>query len=366
MKPFFSERFGNASSRHHRLGVDAADAVESARSRVASALGADPREIVFTSGATESNNLALKGAAAFPEFAKKGGHLVTVVTEHRAVLDPCECLERNGTRVTWLGVDRGGHLDLDRLARAITERTFLVSVMHANNEIGVLHPIREIGALCKQKGVLFHTDAAQSFGKEPIDVEADGIDLLSLSAHKIYGPKGVGALYVRRRRPHVRCEPLIHGGGHERGVRSGTLNVPGIVGLGAAAELCLNDRESEQGRIRGLRDALERGILSRLDGVQINGDPSRRLANTSNLSFAAVDGEDLMKHMPDVCVSSSSACTSARMQPSYVLGAMGLDDDRIRASLRFSLGRFTTDRDIETAVEKVVSTVQSLRKTARA
>lgn len=348
MLPFFCEHFGNAASRHHRFGCEAAEAVERARGQVAGLIGADPREIVFTSGATESDNLAILGTAA--SAARRGDHIVTVATEHRAVLDPCEHLERRGWKVTWLGVEANGGVDPAKLEAAITERTTLVTIMHANNETGVLHPIRRIGALCKRRGVLFHTDATQSFGKEPIDVEADGVDLLSASAHKIHGPKGVGILYVRRRDPHVRCEPRVHGGGHERGLRSGTLNVPGIVGMGAAAGL---GGPAEQERIRGLRDRLERGI-----GGEVNGDRRHRLAGTLNVSFAGLDAEALMKAMPEVAASTASACTSAALQPSYVLGAMGRDDERIRGSVRFSLGRFTTSEEIDAAVACVVQTVR--------
>ncbi|MBI4606722.1 MAG: IscS subfamily cysteine desulfurase [Planctomycetes bacterium] len=365
MLPFLRERFGNPASRHHSYGCDAAQAVEAARRQVAALIGADLREIVWTSGATESDNLAILGVAASPAYAKKGNHVVTVATEHRAVLDPCEHLERRGYRVTWLGVDRLGCLDLDRLAAAITERTILVSIMHANNEIGVLHPIHEIGALCKERGVLFHTDATQSLGKEPLDVKAQGIDLLSASAHKICGPKGVGFLYVRRRDPRVRCEPLLHGGGHENGLRSGTLNVPGVVALGAAAELCRLEMAEERERIRALRDRLEEGILSALEGVEANGHRERRLANTAHLSFSGIDGEELMKSVPDVAVSSSSACTSAALQPSYVLGALGCGEERIRGSVRFSLGRFTTAEEVDAAVSRIAATVKSLRSGAR-
>ena len=339
MLPYFKESFGNASSRHHALGCDAAKAVETARDKVAALIGADPREIVFTSGATEADNLAIKGV---PE---KGRHLVTCVTEHRAVLDAAEHLERAGWTVTWLRVSKEGMIDLDALRAALTEKTALVSLMHANNETGVLHPIREIGAICRAKGVLFHTDATQSFGKEPIDVNADHVDLLSLSAHKIHGPKGVGALYVRRKEPRVRLEAQIHGGGHEKGLRSGTLNVPAIVGLGRAAELCRG--ESWEG-VRALRDRLQKALPGTL-----NGHPTKRVATTLNLCFEGVDGEALMKALPDVAVSSSSACTSAQMQPSYVLGAMGADDKRIRGSVRFSLGRFTTEAEIDAAAGKI-------------
>ncbi len=363
MLPFLRESFGNAASRHHALGCDAAKAVEKARAEVAAVIGADPREIVWTSGATEADNLAIKGVVASPAYAAKR-EIVTVATEHRAVLDPCEHLESKGCKVTYLRVDREGGLDLERLAGAITEKTALVSVMHANNETGVLHPIGEIGALCKRRGVLFHTDATQSFGKEPIDVEAFGIDLLSASAHKVCGPKGAGFLYVRRKGPRVRCEPLLHGGGHEKGLRSGTLNVPAIAGLGAAAALAREEMASEQPRFRKLRDRLESGILSALEGVSVNGHRERRLATTSNLSFGGVDGEDLMKRLPEIAVSSSSACTSALLQPSYVLGAMGRDEAAVRGSVRFSLGRFTTEAEIGAAVAAVVEAVRALRKPA--
>ena len=358
MMPFLTDQFGNAASRHHTLGCDAAKAVERARTQVATVIGADPREIIWTSGATESNNLALHGVARSPAYTKR--HIVTVATEHRAVLDPCEHLEHQGFTVTYLGVDANGCLDIDRLGTAITDDTLMVSVMHANNEIGVLHPIGDIGALCRQRGVLFHTDATQSFGKEPIDVDAMGIHLLSASAHKVYGPKGVGLLYVRRRDPRVRCTALIEGGGHERGMRSGTLNVPGIVGMGVAATL------STTGNVRALRDRLESEILAQLDRVQVNGDRCQRLANTTNLSFPGVDAAKLMKRIPDLAVSSSSACTSALLQPSYVLGALGCDDGRIRGSLRFSLGRFNTAAEIDVAVTQIVEAVTTLRTTGAA
>ena len=356
MTPLFTQHFGNPASRHHALGCDAAKRVETAREQVASVIGADPREIVWTSGATESDNLALQGVAQSPVYKKT--HIVTVATEHRAVLDPCEVLETRGFTLTYLGVDSDGCIDLDRLATAITDQTLMVSVMHANNEIGVLHPIADIGALCKARGVLFHTDATQSVGKEPIDVDAMGIDLLSASAHKMHGPKGVGVLYVRRRDPRVRCEALLYGGGHERGLRSGTLNVPGIVGMGVAATL------PPDGLVRALRDRLETGILSGLDGVEINGHRTLRLANTTNLSFAGVDAAALMKQMPEIAVSSSSACTSALLQPSYVLGALGCHEARARGSVRFSLGRSNTVEEIDTATAIVVESVKALRSAA--
>lgn len=361
MLPAMRDHFGNAASRHHALGCDAATRVEAARARIAEVLGADPREIVFTSGATEANNLAIHGVAASPVHTRDRDHVVTVATEHRAVLDPCEVLAPRGVRVTVLPVDSEGRLDLDRVADAITDRTLLVSVMHANNETGLLHPIETLGALCRERGALFHTDATQSFAKEPIDVESMSIDLLSASAHKICGPKGVGFLFVRRKRPRVRCEPLIHGGGHERGVRSGTLNVPGILGLAEAAALAHAARDTERTRVAALRDRLHRGLASALgERLAINGALEPRLANTLNASFRGVDGEALMKRVPDLAVSSASACTSALIQPSHVLGAMGCDDDRIRGSIRFSAGRFTTEAEIDRAVERVTSAIESL------
>jgi cysteine desulfurase len=353
MMPFLTDRFGNAASRHHPLGCDAATAVETAREQVASTIGADPREIIWTSGATESNNLALQGVLGSPVYKKR--HVVTVATEHRAVLDTCEVLALRDVDVTYLSVDAAGRIDLDRLAAAITRETLLVSVMHGNNETGVVHPIAQIGALCRERGVLFHTDATQSFAKTPIDVNAMRIDLLSASAHKIHGPKGVGVLYVRRRDPRVRCQPLLHGGGHERGLRSGTLNVPGVVGMGVAATLPFDEG------IGTLRDRLEQALVSRLDDVEVNGHGATRLATTTNLSFAGVDGARLMKRMPDLAVSSSSAYTSALLQPSYVLGAMGCDEARARGSVRFSLGRFTTEEEVDIAVDTVVAAVTALR-----
>jgi cysteine desulfurase len=357
MVPWFGEKFGNAASRPHRFGAEARDAVEAARAQAASLIGADPEEIVWTSGATESDNLALKGVAA---AATERKHLVSVVTEHRAVLDPLDRLERSGCTVTVLGVGRDGLVDLDRLARAVTDRTLLVSVMHANNETGVLQPLDRIGKICRDRGALFHTDATQSCGKEPIDVDAAGVDLLSASAHKFCGPKGAGILFVRKRGPRVRCDPIVHGGGHERGFRSGTLNVPGIVGFGAAAALCRERRDEEQAGIRGLRDRLESGLLA-LGGVEVNGDRARRLSTTTSLAFDRVDADRLMKALPDLAMSSSAACTSARMQPSYVLGAMGLGEDRIAGSLRLSIGRFTTAADVDAAIEAIGREVRRQR-----
>lgn len=362
MTPYFLERFGNAASRHHRLGCQAAQAVEEARQQVAAVLAADPREIVFTSGATESVNLAIQGLAASKAYTGKSRHIVTLRTEHPAVLDTCRQLAQRGFDITYLPVDSRGCLDLDDLTRSVTEKTLLVSIMHANNEIGLLHPIAEIGRICRQKGVLFHTDATQSFGKEPLDVGACHIDLLSLSAHKIYGPKGVGALYVRRRDPRVRCQAQIHGGGHERELRSGTLNVPGIVGLGVAAQLCQLEMQAEQERIGRLRDELQAALFSGIDGVLLNGHPQDRLANTLNVSFEGVDGEDLMQALPDVALSSSSACTSARLQPSHVLGAMGASEERMAQSVRISLGRFTTPQQIEYTIGRFETAVTSCRR----
>lgn len=358
MQPYFKDAFGNAASRHHPLGCAASQAVDRAREQVATLLGADPRDIVWTSGATESNNLALKGLAASPAYAGRR-HVVTVRTEHHAVLDPCRWLETQGFDVTWLGVDGRGGVDLDVLDAAIRDDTLAVSVMHANNEVGVLHPVAEIGRRCRARGVLFHTDATQSVGKEPVDVEASHIDLLSFSAHKMYGPKGVGGLYVRRRGPRVRLEPVIHGGGHERGVRSGTLNVPGIVGLGAAAELCAKEMNDERVRVAALRDRLQSAIVNALPDTVVNGDGAPRLAGTLNVSFPGVDAEKLLQRLPDVCVSTASACTSAVVQPSHVLGALGLDDDLLLGSVRLSAGRFTTEHEIDRAAAALVEAVNA-------
>jgi len=359
MLPYFTEVYGNAASRHHRFGRDAAEAVETAREQVASLIGASPREMVFTSGATEANNLALKGAAAM--LRKAGDHIVTVATEHHAVLDPCKRLEREGFRVTVLPVDEHGRITARQLAEAMTERTILVSVMAANNEIGTLQPVRDIGRLCKERGILFHCDAVQAVGKVRLDVEDLGIDLCSLSAHKMYGPKGVGALYVRRRNPHVRLEPLFDGGGHERGMRSGTLPVPLIVGLGLACQLAQREMAAEAPRLARLRDRLQQGLLDRLGDVRVNGHPTERLPGNLNLSFAHIEGEALLMSMTDVALSSGSACTSASVEPSYVLRAIGLDDDLARGSLRFGVGRFTTPEEVEYTIGAVVGAVERLR-----
>jgi cysteine desulfurase len=360
MLPFLRADFGNAASRQHALGRRAAKAVDEARGRVAAALAADPREIVFTSGATEANNLALKGLAGAAHTAGRRRILVSAI-EHPSVLDPIATLAGEGYAVERLGVDGGGRIDLGHLEAALGDDVLVVSVMYANNEIGTLQAIAAIGALCKARGVLFHTDATQAFGKEPIDVEACGIDLLSLSAHKLYGPKGVGALYVRRKGPRVRLEALLEGGGHERGLRSGTANVPGIVGLGAAAERAVLLRADEQRRIGELRDRLEARLTGSLEGVTVNGARDGRLAGTTNLSFAGVDAESLLVRLPTVCASSSSACTTAAHGKSHVLRAIGLAPEAVDGSVRFSLGRFTTVGEIERAAGLVTEAVRAER-----
>lgn len=360
MLPYFTEHFGNAASRHHAFGWKAEEGVDAARAQVAELIGAGARDIIFTSGATESDNLALKGVASMQRG--KGNHVVTVATEHKAVIDTCKRLEHDGFQVTYLPVDDQGLITAEQVAAALTERTILVSVMAANNEIGVLQPIADIGRLCKERGVLFHTDAVQAAGKVPLDVEAAGIDLLSLSAHKMYGPKGVGALYVRRTSPRVRLEPMIDGGGHERGLRSGTLNVPGIVGFGKACELCRREMAAEAKYLTALRDRLDRGIREQLDEVRLNGHPTQRLPGNWNLSFAYVEGEALMMGMKDVAVSSGSACTSASIEPSYVLRALGISDDLARSSIRFGLGRYNTEEEIDHVIGEVVRVMNHLRE----
>jgi cysteine desulfurase len=360
MLPYFSERYGNAASRHHALGRQAEEGVEAAREQVAQLIGASAREIVFTSGATESNNLAIKGVAALYR-PTKGDHIVTAATEHHAVLDPCKRLAREGCQATILPVDRFGRGSAPQVAEVLTERTILVSVMAANNEIGTLQPIGEIAKLCKERGVLFHTDAVQAVGKMPIDVEEMGIDLLSLTAHKIYGPKGVGALYVRRRNPHVRLEPLLDGGGHERGLRSGTLPVPLIVGFGVACELAAQEMSREADRLLQLREKLRSGIMGQLDHTFLNGHPTERLPGNLNISFADVNGEALLMSLKNLAISSGSACTSANPEPSYVLRAVGISDELARGSLRFGLGRFTTEEEIDFAIGEVVREVRRLR-----
>jgi cysteine desulfurase len=360
MLPFFTDHYGNAASRHHSFGWEAKEAVDQAREQVAALIAAEAREVIFTSGATESNNLALRGVAGM--YRQKGKHLITVVTEHKAVLDPGKRLQREGFDVTFLPVDRFGRVTAEQVAAAITDKTILVSVMAANNEIGTLQPIAEIGRLCKERGVLFHTDAAQAAGKISLDVEAMGIDLLSLSAHKIYGPKGVGALYVRRREPRVRLEPILDGGGHEGGLRSGTLPVPLVVGFGKACELCRQEMTAEAERLRGLRERLRGGIMDRLSDVYLNGHPSERLPGTLNLSFAYVKGDALMMGLKNVAISSGSACTSASLEPSYVLKALGVDDELAHSSIRFGLGRFNTEEEVDYVIDEVARTVRRLRE----
>jgi cysteine desulfurase len=359
MLPYFTEEYGNAASRHHGFGRRAAEAVETARARVAGLIGAEPREIVFTSGATESDNLAIKGMAAMHRL--RGRHIITAVTEHHAVLDPCRRLEREGYAVTYLPVDSLGLVDPAAVAAAITDQTVLVSIMAANNEIGTLQPIAEIGSICKARQVFFHSDAVQAVGKVPVDVERIGIDLLSMTAHKMYGPKGIGALYVRSRNPRVRPEPLLDGGGHERGLRSGTLPVANIVGFGLGCEICQKEMAGEADRLTCLRDRLCQGIMSRLDEVALNGHSTLRLPGNLNLSFAHVEGEALMVGMKDVAVSSGSACTSANPEPSYVLKALELSDEQARSSIRFGLGRFNTEAEIDYVIGEVVRVVRHLR-----
>ena len=360
MLPYLTEHFGNAASRNHSFGWKAEEAVETARTQVADVLAARTREIVFTSGATESINLALKGVAE--RYADRGDHIITWQTEHKAVLDAAKRLDGRGFRVSYLPVGRDGLLDLEALERAMTDRTILISLLHANNEIGVIQPIREVGAIARRHGVVFHVDAAQSFGKVPIDVNADCIDLLSISGHKIYGPKGVGALYVRRRDPRVEIAAQIDGGGHERGMRSGTLNVPGIVGLGKASEVAAAHRDDEARRLRELRDRLMRGLLRELDDVAVNGSLDHRLPHNLHMSFGAVDGESLLMGLDDVAVSSGSACTTAEPEPSHVLRALGLPEDLAHASLRFGLGRFNTEEEVDYVIEKVSAVVNRLRE----
>ncbi|MCC6357177.1 MAG: IscS subfamily cysteine desulfurase [Phycisphaerales bacterium] len=360
MLPFFTEKFGNAASRNHSFGWEAEEGVETGRRQIAEVIGADSKEIIFTSGATESNNIAIKGVAAM--YGEKGKHIITQVTEHKAVIDPCKYLEQHGFRVTFLPVDKTGTVDLNQLKDAMTPDTILVSIMHGNNEIGTIQPVAEIGKLCKERDVLFHTDCCQTFGKVKIDVQAMGIDLLSLSGHKIHGPKGVGALYVRRKKPRVRCEAVLHGGGHERGMRSGTLNVPGIVGLGKAAELCREHFDTEVPRLKALRDRLLTKITTQLDEVYLNGHATNRTPNNANISFAYVEGESLMMGFADVAVSSGSACTSASLEPSYVLKSLGVGDELAHSSIRFSVSRFNTEEEIDYVAEKVVRAVRKLRE----
>jgi cysteine desulfurase len=361
MLPYFSERYGNAASRNHAFGWEAEAAVDKAREQIAALIGASsPREIVFTSGATESDNLALKGVAQ--SYKDKGNHIVTCATEHKAVLDSCKVLEKNGFKVTYLPVNRDGALDLVRLQEAVTEKTILVSLMAANNEIGTFHPLKEIGRIVRKKGALFHTDATQAVGKVPINVEEMGIDLVSLTAHKMYGPKGVGALYVRSANPKVKLSPLLDGGGHERGMRSGTLNVPGIVGLGKACEIDRREMASEAERLIFLRQRLCRGILDQLEEVYINGHPTERLPGNLNMSFAYVEGESLMMALKEIAVSTGSACSSASLEPSHVLRAIGIQEDLAHTAIRFGLGRFNTEEEVDFTIGRVVEEVRRLRE----
>ena len=360
MLPYFMEKFGNAASRNHPFGWTAEEAVENAREQIAKLVGAAAKEIIFTSGATESDNLAIKGVAEM--YREKGNHIITAVTEHKAVLDTCKRLEKNGYRVTYLPVQKDGLIDLEELKRTIDNKTILVTIMAANNEIGVLQPIAEIGKICRERGVLFHTDAVQAIGKVPVDVNKDNIDLMSITAHKIYGPKGVGALYVRRKNPRVQISAIIDGGGHERGMRSGTLNVPGIVGLGKACELARQEMEQESAHLGALRDRLKDRITSRLDEVYINGSMEHRLPGNLNISFAYVEGESLLMGINDVAVSSGSACTSATLEPSYVLKALGTGDDLAHSSIRFGIGRFNNQAEIDYVADRVSETVERLRE----
>jgi cysteine desulfurase len=364
MMPYFTGKFGNAASRNHQFGWEAESAVETARGQIAKLIGATAKEIIFTSGATESNNLALKGIAEM--YREKGNHIITQVTEHKAILDTCKKLEKQGYRVTYLPVQADGLIDVEDLKRAIVtegpDKTILVSIMYANNEIGVVQPIAEIGKICHETGVFFHTDAVQAVGKIPVNVQTDNIDVLSLSGHKIYGPKGVGALYVRRRNPRVQITEQINGGGHERGMRSGTLNVPGIVGLGAACEICGNEMEPEGKRELELREYLKAKLEKALDYTQVNGNMEHHLPGNLNMSFVYVEGESLLMGINDIAVSSGSACTSATLEPSYVLKALGLGDDVAHSSIRFGLGRFNTKAEVDYVADKLIDVVLKLRE----
>jgi cysteine desulfurase len=360
MMPYFTEKFGNSASRNHPFGWAAEEGVETAREQVAKLVGATAKEIIFTSGATESDNLAIKGVAEM--YREKGNHIITAVTEHKAVLDTCKRLEKYGYRVTYMPVQKNGLIDLEDLKRAIDDKTILVTIMAASNEIGVLQPIAEIGKLCHERGVLFHTDAVQAIGKVPIDVNKQNIDLMSITAHKLYGPKGVGALYVRRKNPRVQLSAIIDGGGHERGMRSGTLNVAGIVGLGKACEIARLEMDEEGKRLGALRDRLKERIMSRLDETYINGTMEHRLPGNLNISFAYVEGESLLMGISEIAVSSGSACTSATLEPSYVLKALGTGDDLAHSSIRFGIGRFNTEAEVDYVADKVVETVSKLRE----
>ena len=360
MLPYFREKFGNAASRNHSFGWVAEEGVETARERVAKLIGATTKEIIFTSGGTESDNLAIKGVAEM--YKEKGNHIITAVTEHKAVLDSCKRLEKNGYRVTYLPIQKDGLIDLEDLKHAMDDKTILVTIMAANNEIGVIQAIAEIGKLCHERGVIFHTDAAQAVGRMPIDVIKQNIDLASISGHKMYGPKGTGALYVRRKNPSVQISAIIDGGGHERAMRSGTLNVPGIVGLGKACAIATEEMPHESCRLAGLRNRLKDRIMNRLDGCYINGSMEHRLPGNLNVSFADVEGESLLMGINDVAVSSGSACTSAMVEPSYVLKALSVGDDLAHSSIRFGIGRFNTETEVDYVADRVVETVQRLRE----
>ena len=360
MIPYFTNSFGNAASRNHPFGWQAEEAVDYAREQVAKLIGADPKEIIFTSGATEADNLAIKGV--FEMYASKGNHIITCNIEHKAVLDTCKHIEKEGGEVTYLKVNPEGLIDMKELEAAIKPTTILIAIMYANNEIGTVMPMKEISALAKKKGILVFSDATQAVGKIPVDVNKDGIDLMAFSAHKMYGPKGVGALYVRRKNPRVKVTAQMDGGGHERGMRSGTLNVPGIVGFGKACEICMNEMEEETKRVSTLRDKLETSLMQ-IEEAYINGSKQYRLPHVTNISFKYVEGEGLlMGFNKDIAVSSGSACTSASLEPSYVLKALGLGDDLAHSSLRFGLGRFTTEDQIDYTVEAVTKTVNKLRE----
>jgi len=360
MLPYFVEKFGNAASRNHQFGWEAEEAVEQARKQIAKLIHCDAKEIVFTSGATESDNLALKGVVEM--YKEKGDHIITCMTEHRAVLDTCKALEKRGIKVTYLPVEKDGRVDPDEVRKAITDKTILISIMLANNEIGTIHPIAEIGKIAKEKGILLHCDATQGVGKIPVDVEALKVDLMSFSAHKIYGPKGVGALYVRKKGPRVRLVPQMDGGGHERGMRSGTLPVPLIIGFGKACELCGQEMPAESKRIAAMRDRLQDQIMKSLDECYLNGHPTERLPHNLNISFAYVEGEALLMGVKEIALSSGSACTSATLEPSYVLRALGVGSDLAHSSIRFGLGRFTTDEEVDYTAKRMVEAVRRLRE----
>jgi cysteine desulfurase len=360
MLPYFTEKFGNAASRNHEFGWEAEKAVDKARKQIADLIGATPREIIFTSGATESDNLAIKGVAEM--YAERGNHIITAATEHKAVLDTCKKLEKHGYRVTYLPLKGDGLIDLDMLKESFTDKTILVTIMYANNEIGVIQPIAEIGKMCRERGVLFHTDGVQAIGKVPVDVNKDNIDIMSITGHKLYGPKGVGALYVRRKSPRVQITAQMDGGGHERGMRSGTLNVPSIVGLGEACAIAQREMPEEMKRMSYLRDKLRSKLEAGLDEVFINGSMEHRLPQNLNMSFLYVEGESLLMGINDVAVSSGSACTSATLEPSYVLKALGLGDDLAHSSIRFGIGRFNTEEEIDYVADKVIDVVRKLRE----